>query len=129
MQGKFEAVEHQVWEKAYAKRDFKPETIEAIVKEAGLDMAKYKADKEGPCKKIIAQDQNDLRVVGVSGTPAFYVNGRFISGARPIDQFKAVIDEELKKANASIAKGEASVATYYDKMVYKKGLKKLAPVK
>ena len=34
--------------------------------------------------------------VGVSGTPAFFINGRLLSGAQPLDAFKALIDEELK---------------------------------
>ena len=33
---------------------------------------------------------------GVSGTPAFFVNGRLLSGAQPLEAFKALIDEELK---------------------------------
>lgn len=124
-QGKFKAVETLIWEKAYAKRDFKPETMDGIAKEAGLDMAKYKADKAGVCKQIIANDRKDLSAVGTSGTPAFYINGRFLSGARPVDQFKALVDEELKKANERVKKGEASAATYYEKFVVQKGLKKL----
>jgi protein-disulfide isomerase len=31
----------------------------------------------------------------VTGTPAFFVNGRFLSGAKPFDDFKKLIDEEL----------------------------------
>jgi protein-disulfide isomerase len=33
--------------------------------------------------------------LGVSGTPAYFVNGRMISGARPIESFAEVIDAEL----------------------------------
>lgn len=126
MQGKFPEMEKGIWEKAYAKRDFKPETMEAIAKDVGLDMDKFKADKDGACKKQIAKDQSDLRAVGTSGTPAFYINGRFLSGARPVDQFKKLVDEELKKANDRISKGEATAANYYDKFVVEKGLKTLA---
>jgi protein-disulfide isomerase len=32
----------------------------------------------------------------VTGTPAFFVNGRFLSGAQPYESFKRLIDEELK---------------------------------
>ena len=35
---------------------------------------------------------------GARGTPAFFINGRFISGARPLEQFDAVIKEEKAKA-------------------------------
>lgn len=34
---------------------------------------------------------------GVSGTPAFLINGRFLSGAQPFESFKAIIDDELSK--------------------------------
>jgi protein-disulfide isomerase len=33
--------------------------------------------------------------VGVSGTPALFINGRFLSGAQPFEQLAIVIDEEL----------------------------------
>jgi len=42
------------------------------------------------------QDQREGAQAGVTGTPAFFINGRFLSGARPFDAFKAVIDQELK---------------------------------
>ncbi len=34
--------------------------------------------------------------LGVSGTPAYFVNGRMISGARPIESFAEIIDAELR---------------------------------
>ncbi len=119
-------MEQAIWEKAYPKRDFKPESLEALAKGVGLDMAKYKKDRDGVCKEIIRKDQADVSAVGTTGTPAFYINGRFLSGARPVDQFKKLVDEELKKAKARIGKGEASAADYYDKFVFNKGLKKLS---
>ncbi|HSD27813.1 MAG TPA: thioredoxin domain-containing protein [Vicinamibacteria bacterium] len=36
--------------------------------------------------------------IGVSGTPAYFVNGRMISGARPIESFTELIDEELARS-------------------------------
>jgi len=35
--------------------------------------------------------------VGVSGTPAFFINGIMLSGARPYESFKEIIDTELKR--------------------------------
>jgi protein-disulfide isomerase len=35
--------------------------------------------------------------VGVTGTPAFFINGRPLSGAQPFEAFKAIIDEELAR--------------------------------
>ena len=36
---------------------------------------------------------------GVSGTPAFLVNGRFLSGAVPFEHFAALIDDELARVD------------------------------
>jgi len=66
-------------------------------------------------------------VDGTRGTPAFYINGRYLSGAQPLPNFKRVVDEELKKADARIEKGEATAANYYQKFVFEKGLKKFVP--
>jgi protein-disulfide isomerase len=35
---------------------------------------------------------------GISGTPAFIVNGYFVNGAQPYDKFKTVIDKALAEA-------------------------------
>ncbi len=44
-------------------------------------------------------------LVGTRGTPASYINGRFLSGAQPYDSFKSLVEEELKKAEALNKKG------------------------
>ena len=54
---------------------------------AGLDSHKW-ADK-------VDKDLNDGKAAGVQGTPAFFVNGVFINGAQPFDNFKKTIDQEL----------------------------------
>jgi protein-disulfide isomerase len=50
--------------------------------------------------KFKAQVDADVKAgeeAGVNGTPAFFINGRMISGAQPYDVFKKVIDEELSR--------------------------------
>jgi protein-disulfide isomerase len=54
---------------------------------ACFDSHKYRARVEADM-----QAGNDA---GVNGTPAFFINGRMLSGAQPFDEFKRVIDEEL----------------------------------
>ncbi len=36
--------------------------------------------------------------LGATGTPAFYINGRFVSGAQPLEVFARIIEEELAEA-------------------------------
>jgi len=65
--------------------------------ELGLNTAQFNACVDGHKPK--AQVDADLRAgqeAGVDGTPAFFVNGRMVSGAQPYDVFKRVIDEELE---------------------------------
>jgi protein-disulfide isomerase len=37
--------------------------------------------------------------LGLNGTPAFFINGRLLSGALPLQDFVEVIDQELERAN------------------------------
>ncbi len=125
LQGKFPEMEDLIWEKGFKNgRNLSKDNMLALGKELGLNMDKFQKDMDGPCVKIVQQDMSDMQKVGARGTPAFFINGRFLSGARPIDQFKAIIDEELKKANDRIAKG-ASQASYYQDWVMAKGKKTL----
>ena len=123
-QGKYVAMDNLLWEKAFKARAFDRANIEAIGKEAGLDVAKMKADMDGPCKEIIQKEQAEVSAVGTRGTPTFYINGRYLSGAQPFDNFKQVIDEELKKAQERVAQGTKPEA-YYKEWVLNKGLKKV----
>ena len=34
---------------------------------------------------------------GVTGTPAFFINGRFLSGAQPYEKFADIIEDELSR--------------------------------
>ena len=43
------------------------------------------------------KDRAEMQAVGQTGTPAFYINGRMISGAQPFEVFKKIIDEELAR--------------------------------
>ena len=46
----------------------------------------------------MAADLKDGAAAGVSGTPAFFVNGRFLSGAVPFEEIAALIDDEVRRA-------------------------------
>jgi protein-disulfide isomerase len=50
---------------------------------------------------VVDKDMEDASAVGVRGTPAFFINGRMISGAQPFEKFKEIIDDELAGAGAS----------------------------
>lgn len=61
-----------------------------------LDTAKFNTCLEsGKYAAAINKDMADGTKVGVSGTPAFLINGRFLSGAQPYSAFQEAIDEAL----------------------------------
>ncbi len=64
--------------------------------EAGLDGERFQACfEERRFKDKVEQDLQAARAAGISGTPAFVVNGILLSGAQPAEQFYQVIDREL----------------------------------
>ncbi len=66
--------------------------------EIGLDMAKFETClSSGARADEVKNDLKEGQLAGVSGTPAFFINGRFLSGAQPFDAFAAIIDEELAR--------------------------------
>lgn len=67
--------------------------------ELKLDVPRFQAALEcGRFNASIDADFAEAKANGVAGTPAFFVNGRLIQGAQPLEKFKAVIDEELARA-------------------------------
>lgn len=67
----------------------------------GLDKTKFEKCLNNPAPMEAKIDRNFQSGVslGVSGTPAFFINGRRLSGAMPFSEFKRVIDEELAKGS------------------------------
>jgi len=78
----------------------------AYAKELKLDVAKFtQALDSGKFKPQIDADQADAKALGVTGTPAFFVNGKFLNGAKPFEDFATVINAELKRLNLPIPPG------------------------
>ncbi|MGH7893546.1 MAG: thioredoxin domain-containing protein [Candidatus Binatia bacterium] len=80
------------------KVQLSPENIKQAAKDLGLDPAKFDACLTKNDTKAIDQDIADGGAVGVNGTPAFFINGRMLSGAQPFEAFKEVIDDEISHA-------------------------------
>jgi protein-disulfide isomerase len=115
-QKKFKEFSRLFWEKGFKARKMDDANIEVLAKEAGLDMARWKADKDGDgCKSLLAADQAELQKFRINSTPAFFVNGTYVGGALPKESFKQMIEEKLKAADGQ--------ADYYDKVIMATGEK------
>jgi predicted DsbA family dithiol-disulfide isomerase len=71
-------------------------TLQGYAQQVGLDAEKFEACRSS--RKYQASVQTDVAEgtrLGVNGTPGFFINGRFLSGAQPLEAFTKIIDEEL----------------------------------
>ncbi|MFZ5476037.1 MAG: DsbA family protein [Myxococcota bacterium] len=72
--------------------------LERVAQEAKLNMSDWQACRQDPAMRAeVEKDMEDGAKIGVTGTPAFFVNGVMLSGAQPFERFKAIIDRELAK--------------------------------
>ena len=127
-QNKFREMEARIWETGWASEGASPfprldveklkqPAMEALAKELKLNVPKFKADMDSEaCKQQLSDNKALLSKVGVRGTPGFFVNGRYLVGAQPIEKFKSVIDEEVKKADEALKNG-AKLQDYYATIV------------
>lgn len=109
-QGKFWQMHDKLFEN---QRALERADLEKYAQEIGLNMAKFKKALDDHVHKAdVEADAKLAASVGARGTPGFFINGRSLRGAQPFPSFKRVIDEELTKAKALIAKGTPRSQVY-----------------
>jgi len=93
--------------------DLSREVIERLAQEVGLDMGQLRAALDQREHESLILAQQALAVsLGASGTPSFFINGRNLRGAQPYETFAAMVDEELAKARALVARGTPRARVY-----------------
>ncbi|HEX4460508.1 MAG TPA: thioredoxin domain-containing protein [Polyangia bacterium] len=111
-QGKFWEM-HDIMFKNQQKLD-RP-SLDQYAAQIGLNVEKFKSDMDsGKWKSKVDAEQAEGSKLGVSGTPAFFLNGKSLVGAQPLDAFKAKIDAEIKEADA---KAHGNYGKYYDELM------------
>jgi len=74
-------------------------TFKSYAPDLGLDTAPFDDCLEsGKYTSEVQKDTQDGQSYGVTGTPAFFINGQLVSGAQPFAAFKTVIDAALEGA-------------------------------
>ena len=98
-QGKF----WQYHDKLYATNlTADPKQLSALAKEIGLDLASFdRCLANGQYKALVQKDLEEGKKLGVTATLAFFINGRVIVGAQPLESFARIIDEELAGGTAN----------------------------
>jgi protein-disulfide isomerase len=81
-------------------------TFKRVAEQIGLDLERFERDFQ--TRKVgdrLAVDVLLARRLGVQGTPGFFVNGRYVDGARSAATFASMVDEELARAKQLEAEG------------------------
>ncbi|HXE74860.1 MAG TPA: thioredoxin domain-containing protein [Candidatus Xenobia bacterium] len=72
------------------------EQLKAMAQGLGLDVAAFDACvASNKFEAAIQKDFAEGEALGITGTPAFFINGRAVRGAHPLDVFVRVIEQEL----------------------------------
>jgi protein-disulfide isomerase len=77
-------------------------TFQSYAADVGLDTSVFNECLDsGKYTSEVQKDVQDGQSYGVTGTPAFFINGQLVSGAQPFASFKTVIDAALGQAETS----------------------------
>ena len=110
-QGKFWEMHDRIFAN---QRALEPDIFEGYAEAIGLDMDRYRVDiASADVKKRIDADMSEARRLGVTGTPGFFLNGRFVSGAQPFERFQTLIDEELDDSGAFVSRIDRDLKMRY----------------
>jgi protein-disulfide isomerase len=93
-QGKFWEYHGRLFEKV---GQYKTDgALAELAKELGLNEKKFsQCLKDGKYQDKVKKEIEAGQKVGVSGTPTFFINGKFLSGARPYENFSEMVDAAL----------------------------------
>lgn len=93
-QGKFAAMHELLLANQKA---LKRPQLEEYASRIGLDLATFRtALDQGTYSARVEADVRLASEIGATATPYFFVNGRALRGAQPLERFTALIDEELE---------------------------------
>ncbi|MBQ1267325.1 MAG: thioredoxin domain-containing protein [Proteobacteria bacterium] len=106
-------------EKCFAnQKALTPDNFKKWAGEIGLDAAAFEAAMNSDeVAKYVEKGMKGAGEFGVTGTPAFIINGVKLSGAQPIDKFKAEIDNQIKRADDVAKAKNLSGKALYDELV------------
>lgn len=92
-QGKFWEYHDILFEQSPKAAD---DDLKSYAEQVGLDSKKFSSCLfRSVHHETVQRDLDEGNRLGLEGTPAFFINGRFINGAQPLEKFVQIIDQEL----------------------------------
>ena len=100
LQGDFWAFHHALYEDQQPVNAGKltKEFLVSVAERAGLDGAQLGKDMDRPeLAEAVQRDAREGQSIGVTGTPAFIINGQPVIGAQPSEVFEKAIEDAEKR--------------------------------
>jgi len=95
-QGKFWPMHDLIFKN---QRDLSEQRYIEYAEQLGMNVDQFKTDMASASVKArVDADTREAEKLGVTGTPGFFINGYFLSGAKPFSEFQKVIDAQLAKS-------------------------------
>ncbi len=111
-QGKYWQMEEKLFD---GMQGLGPEAYMRFAREIGLDVARFTREMESHVHRGGIQRQQALaNRLGARGTPNFFLNGRKMPGAAPIDRFAARVEQEIARAEAAMREGRVPASEIYE---------------
>jgi len=94
-QGKFWEFHDQVFNNTEERN---MDAYRRYARDLGLDMERFEQDLLEPSnKETVDVDVAEAQLMQITATPAFFINGRYLRGAKPFEDFAEMINEELER--------------------------------
>jgi protein-disulfide isomerase len=100
--GRCAAKQDKFWElhdSMFHTKSLEVDQIKEQAKKVGLDTVQFdKCLDSGEEAKAVEDDRKEGIKLGITGTPSFFVNGHFLSGALDYASLKKVVDQQIAEA-------------------------------
>jgi protein-disulfide isomerase len=95
-QGKFWAYHDILFQRPPGKG---PDDLKTYAQQAGLDLVAFESCLASErYAAAVRKDLAEAVSLSIAGTPGFFINGRSLTGAQPLEAFVRLIEEELSRA-------------------------------
>lgn len=89
----------------FAAESLSAETLTHTATGIGLDLSKFKDCLTSEASRAaVLKDVQEARRLGINGTPAYIINGQLHRGSLGFEEFKSIIERELKSAQMGARK-------------------------
>ena len=94
-QGRYWEMHEKLWASQQALR---PEDLKAHARALGLDGARFDGCLDSARTAAAVESSRKIgEALGLSSTPTFFVNGRALTGAQPVERLRELVDHELQE--------------------------------